>query len=266
MQGPVLRLKQLGFSEYEAKAYMALVHESPLTAYELSKNSGIPSSKIYEVLRKLEFRHMIQSIHGERSKIFVPVPPDEFVQNFKSTIEDNLHAVRTELTAVKAGLDTSYTWHIKNYETLIHKTKRMIGTARENLLILLWKEEMGELLESLTDAMQRGVKIAAVHYGFTDVPINQLYMHPVEDTIYATRGFRGFSLVADLKEAVNGKINDIGTDAVWSMNEGFVTMAEDYIRHDIYFMKTLQRFAPLMRKKFGDRFEKLRDVFRDEAF
>ena len=266
MQGPILRLKQLGFSEYEAKAYMALVHESPLTAYELSKNSGIPSSKIYEVLRKLEFRHMIQSIHGERSKIFIPVPPDEFVQNFRSSVEDNLHAVRTELTTAKTVLDTSYTWHIKNYETLIHKAKRMIGSARESLLILLWKEEMSELVEALREAMQREIKIAAVHYGYTDILINQIYIHPVEDTIYAARGIRGFALVADLKEAVNGKIDDKGTDAVWSMNEGFVAMAEDYIRHDIYFMKTLQRFAPLMRKKFGDRFEKLRDVFRDEAF
>jgi sugar-specific transcriptional regulator TrmB len=266
VQGAIVRLRRLGFSEYEAKAYMALVYESPLTAYELSKNSGIPSSKVYEVLRKLEIRHMIQSIHGERSKVFIAVPPDEFVQNFRSSIEDNLHAVRTELTAVKSGLDTSYTWHIKNYETLIHRAKRMIRTARTSILILIWKEEMNELLETLNAATQRGVKIAAIHYGFTDVKINQIYVHPVEDTIYSMRGIRGFTLVSDCKEAVNGKIDNKGADAVWSMNEGFVTMAEDYIRHDIYIMKTLQRFAPLMRKKFGDRYEKLRDVFKDEAF
>lgn len=266
MQGAILRLKQLGFSEYEAKAYMALVHDSPLTAYELSKTSGIPSSKIYEVLRKLEFRQMIQSIHGERSKIFVPVPPDEFVQNFRSSVEDNLHAVKHELATVKTGMDTSYTWHIKNYASLIHRAKRMITTARGSLLLLLWKEEMDELELPLSEAMQRGVKIAAVHYGFTDVKMSQIYIHPVEDTIYSVKGIRGFILVADVKEAVNGKIDSKGTDAIWSMNEGFVTIAEDYIRHDIYFMKTLQRFAPLMRKKFGDRYEKLRDIYKDEAY
>lgn len=266
MQTAILKLKHLGFSEYEAKAYMALVHENPLTAYELSKNSGIPSSKIYEVLRRLEFRHIIQSIHGERSKMFIPVPPDEFVQNFRSSVEDNLHAVQNELSTMKTGLDTNYMWHIKNYETLLQKAKRMISTARESLLILLFKEEMIELSEHLNEAVQKNVKVAIIHYGFTELKLSQLYIHPAEDTIYALKGFRGFTLVADVKEAINGNIDINGTDAIWSMNEGFVTMAEDYIRHDIYLMKTLQRFAPLMRKKFGDRYEKLRDVYRDEAF
>ncbi|RJQ52521.1 MAG: TrmB family transcriptional regulator [Nitrospiraceae bacterium] len=266
MQTAVLKLKHLGFSEYEAKAYMALVHENPLTAYELSKNSGIPSSKIYEVLRKLELRHMIQLIRGERTKMFVPIPPDEFVRNFRSSIEDNLHAVRTELTTVKPGLDSGYMWHIKNYETLIHRAKRMINTARESLLVLIWKEEMKELAEALTGAVQRGIRTAVIHYGFTDFKISRIYIHPVEDTVYEAKKVRGFTLVSDLKEAVNGRIDSKGTDAVWSMNEGFVTMAEDYLRHDIYLMKTLQRFAPVMRKKFGDRYEKLRDVYADEAY
>ena len=44
MQTAIFKLKQLGFSEYEAKAYTALVNEHPLTAYEISKNTGIPSS------------------------------------------------------------------------------------------------------------------------------------------------------------------------------------------------------------------------------
>ena len=54
------------------------------------------------------------------------------------------------------------------------------------------------------------------------------------------------------------------TEAVWSMNESLVLMAEDYIRHDIYAMKIIGRFAPLLKEKFGLRYEKLRDVFKDE--
>jgi len=81
MDNAVRKLTQLGLSEYEAKAYMALLRENPLTAYEIAKNSGIPTSKIYEVIRKLENRRTIQVIHGERSKVFVPLPPEEFVHN-----------------------------------------------------------------------------------------------------------------------------------------------------------------------------------------
>lgn len=265
MQIAVSKLKQLGFSEYEAKAYAILVNENPLTAYEIAKNTGIPSSKIYEVIRKLEFRHMIQPIHGERSKMFVPIPPDEFVQNFRSSVEDNLHAVRNELKSARSIMDTSYTWHIKDHDTLMLKAKRMIDTAKETLLFLTWKEEAKALLDALQKAEQRSVKIAVIHYGATNIKIHQLYTHPIEETIYATRGIRGFTLVADSREAINGRIDDKKTEAIWSMNEGFVSMAEDYIRHDIYLMKTIKRFDPLLRKKFGERYEKLRDVFNDEA-
>ena len=61
-----------------------------------------------------------------------------------------------------------------------------------------------------------------------------------------------------------GKISERNLDMIWSMNEGFVIMAENYIRHEIYQMKTMKRLDPIMRQKFGERYEKLRNIFEDE--
>jgi sugar-specific transcriptional regulator TrmB len=264
MKTAILSLSQLGFSDYEARAYIALLKEHPLTAYEIAKSSGIPTSKIYEVIRKLENRRTIQPIHGKRSKIFIPLSPDEFIQGFRSTIEDNLEAVQNELKEIKAGIDTSYTWHIKDYDGLIHKAKRMLDTARISILLSIWPPEIKLLSESLYKADERGVRIAIIHYGAANIKIRQLYIHPIEDTIYSERGIRGFTIVADSKEALNGIIVSNKVEAIWSMNEGFVIMADGYIRHDIYQMKTMKRFSPLLKKMFGERYEKLRDVYADE--
>lgn len=261
----ISRLTQLGLSEYEAKAYVALLKESPSSAYEISKNSGIPTSKIYEVIKKLESRHMIQSIHGERSKIFIPVPPEEFIENFRTAMEESLYTVKSELSDFKVGIDTSYTWHIKDYETFILRAKRMLDTSRETVLLSLWSPEIEVLVKSINEAKTRGIKIAIVHYGITNIKSGQVYRHPVEDTIYTQRGVRGFTLVADSKEVLIGRIRREETEAIWSMNEGFVMMAEDYIRHDIYFMKLVERFDPLLKEKFGERYERLRDVYKDEV-
>ena len=262
----IVKLTQLGFSEYEAKAYITLLKEHPLTAYEIAKNSGIPTSKIYEVIRKLENRRTIQSIHGERSKMYIPLSPDEFILGFRSAIEDNLQAVKDELKNVKVGMDTSYTWHIKNYDGLIHKAKRMLDAARMTILLSTWPPEMKLLSESLTNAKERDVKIAVIHYGAANTKIGQLYIHPVEDTIYSERGIRGFTMVADSREALSGTIVSQKAEAIWSMNEGFVIMADGFIRHDIYQMKTMKRFGPFLKKMFGERYEKLRDVYNDEDF
>ena len=265
MVAAVGQLKELGFSEYEAKAYTALLGENPLTAYEIAKNSGIPTSKVYEVIRRLEVKHIVQPIYGERSKMFVPLSPDEFVQNYKATVEDSLSAVRDKLKDVKSGMDRSYTLHIKEYENFTMKAKRMIDRASNTILLMAWPAETDRLLFTLIGAQERGIKIAFVHYGATNIRIQKLYRHPVEETIYAEKKVRGFSLVADAQEALNAKISgQDSTDAIWSMNEGFVMMAEDYIRHDIYLMRTIQRLDPAMRKHFGEKYEKLLNIFEEE--
>lgn len=264
MENSISRLTELGLSEYEARAYIALLKDNPSTAYEIARSSGIPTSKVYEVIRRLEYRQMIQSIRGERSRLFIPIALDEFIHNFRTGVENNLRALKAELKGLVSSIDTSYTWHIKDRNSLIQRAKRMIDTARETLLMQIWPEEMKELLEPLLSAEKRGLRMAIVHYGATNIRIKELYRHPAGDTIFAQKGSRGFTLVADSKEALIGKIGDRDTEAIWSMNEGFTMMAEDYIRHDIYFMKLAERFDPLLRERFGSRYEKLRDIYNDE--
>ncbi len=264
MDPVISRLKQIGLSEYEAKAYTALLRDNPLTAYEIAKKSGIPSSKVYEVVQRLESKRIAQSIHGERSKMYIPISPDEFIETFKRAMEDSLVEVKAELKGFKIKTDISYTWHIKDYEDLILKAKRMLVTCRGTVLLSLWPAELNALEKAISDAEIRGIKIALVHYGATNIKLGQLYRHPVEDTIYAHKGARSFTLLADSKEVLTGNIIGTRTEAIWSMNESLVMMAEDYIRHDIYVMKIVERFDPLLKEKFGSRYEKLRDVHSDE--
>jgi sugar-specific transcriptional regulator TrmB len=264
MQKAVSRLTALGFTDYEARAYTTLLKDSPLSAYEIAKFSGIPSSKIYEVVRRLENKNTIQSIRGARTRLFIPVPPEEFIRSYRISVEQHLNGIREELKGIRVGIDTSYTWHITGYEDLMLRAKRMTGTAENTLLMLVWPEEFGRLQSGLEGAEARGVRISAVHYGTCTSKVGIIFHHPPDETIQAQRGVRGLTIVADAKEALVCTIRDGRVNAIWSMNEAFVIMAEDYIRHDIFFLKTMKRFAPEMQKLFGSRFEKMLDLFSDE--
>ncbi len=55
-------LEELGFSNYEAKAYLALLRDAPVTGYQLSKISGVPRSRIYETLEKLTRQGFVFSL------------------------------------------------------------------------------------------------------------------------------------------------------------------------------------------------------------
>lgn len=52
----LLDLKQLGFTEYEARVYFQLLLQSPATAYEVAKASGVPRPNTYNALEALSQR------------------------------------------------------------------------------------------------------------------------------------------------------------------------------------------------------------------
>jgi hypothetical protein len=116
------------------------------------------------------------------------------------------------------------------------------------------------------------VKTAVVHFGPGGLELVGgvgLYRHPIEETLYAERGGRGLTVVADGREALMGTLRETGgraevVEGAWSLNHAFVTLAEDYVKHDIYIMKIVERFDDRLKATFGDGYEQLRDVWNDE--
>ncbi|MBW2364395.1 MAG: hypothetical protein JRF25_04815 [Deltaproteobacteria bacterium] len=93
----------------------------------------------------------------------------------------------------------------------------------------------------------------------------QIFKHPIEDTIYNEKGGRGFVIIADSKEALMATVfEENRVEGAWSVNKGFVTLAEDYVKHDIYIMKIVRRFDRQLIERFGENYVKLRDIFNDE--
>src|SRR5436190_1057885 len=62
MDAIVERLRQVGFSLYEARLYAALLRYGPQNGNELSRNSGVPSSKVYATVEKLVAEGSVQRI------------------------------------------------------------------------------------------------------------------------------------------------------------------------------------------------------------
>src|SRR6056297_3381617 len=69
-------LRDLGLSEYEARAYRSLLDAGPTTAKELSRASDVPMGRIYDVLSSLETQSLARSQSASRPKKYVAVEPD----------------------------------------------------------------------------------------------------------------------------------------------------------------------------------------------
>jgi len=261
----VQSLMQIGFSRYEARAYISLLEDHPATAYETARSSGIPTSKIYEVLAKLLEKDVVMEIVENNKKRYIPLEPGEFVSSYKSMINTTLDILKTDLTTMKKQTNVSYIWNVSDYSHFLEQSKRIIMQTKRSLLLSIWKEELDYLQKELAVKEKMGVKIAIIHFGKPAVSVGRVFPHPIEDTIYEEKGGKGFVLVSDAKEALMGTIFVNNTiEGAWSKNRGFVTLAEDYIKHDIYIMKIVKRFNNMLLKHFGKKYAKLRDIFSDE--
>ena len=234
----IQQIMALGFSEYEARAYVSLIKIQPATAYEISRESGIPSSKIYEIIARLLEKNIFLLVMEQDKKKYVPVPPDEFIESRKSYFDETLENLKEDLPKVRKNEGVSFIWNIYEYGYLMDKAGRMIENAEKEVMVSLWREEFVVLEKSLKKAESRGVKVAIVHFGMPEKQIGQMFQHPIEDTIYDEKGGRGFTLVCDGATGLVGTVSkNLQVEGAWSHNLGFITLAEDYIKHDIYIMK-----------------------------
>ena len=63
-------LEKIGLTSYEIKTYSSLLKTGPITASDLSQKSGVPYSKIYEVLGTLEEKGWIGSDDSRPTQYF----------------------------------------------------------------------------------------------------------------------------------------------------------------------------------------------------
>jgi len=254
----------MGLSEYEAKAYCSLLINNPATAYEIAKDSSIPTSKVYEVLSKLLEKEMIVELVNNKKK-YIPIDPLEYIDKYKNNSDKTINFLKDNLVNLKKEDDVSYIWNIKDYNYLISKAKNLIYEAKKTLLISIWKEEMEKLKEALLDSIKNNIKVSIIHFGKPVHEIGRIFQHPIEDTLYSEKGGRGLVIVADSCEVLMGTIyknNDV--DGAFSKNKGFVMMTEDYLKHDVYIMKIVKRFDNELINKFGEKYKLLRDVYEDQ--
>ncbi len=259
------QLRETGLSDYEARAYMTLLEEHPLTAYECAGQAGIPTSKIYGVIRKLEERELVLELVEKNKKRYIPQDPEEYISSYRFRMEKVLKTLSSELKTPRPKKEVSYVWNLTDRNTFLERAEKMISRSRKTVLISLWGEELSELAPLLKKRENEGIRTAVVHFGPSSIKGSNIFEHPIQDTLYQEKGGRGFTLVCDGEEALSGTFSENSTDGAWSRSKGFVTLAEDYIKHDIYIMKIVQRFDRELTDCYGEGYALLRDIFSDRT-
>lgn len=268
MESLVPSLRQLGLSLNESKAYLCLLEKSGITAYEMSKNAGVPPSKIYDSLSKLLAKGFISIIKSGHAPRYVAIDPIKILDRYQKDYNRTLEMLKKRLGEIRQNPEAfnQYIWHLGERGQILDKVREIVGDSREMIYLSIWKEELLEVEEVFREAAKRKVRMAIVLYGSQPVDFGVVYDHSLEDILLREMGERRLALAADDKIVLLGHFSNEGKAfATWTHNRGMVNLAKDYITHDIISLKLVKQFEPQMETIFGRKWERLRNVMMKEV-
>ena len=149
-------LKGIGLTMYEAQAYVTLTSLISSTASEVSEKSGIPRSKIYDVLKGLIEKNFIEVEDG-RPLTYTVKSPVEVLGREKERINTEIDDTITRLTNVYENGMTQVQapiWRIYGVEKIIAQEIEIINRAKTSVNMRIGFLFEGEG-ESLIKAFKR---------------------------------------------------------------------------------------------------------------
>lgn len=235
MNDIILKLEQLGFSSYEAKAYYALIRKYPANGYEISKIGKIPTAKIYETLNRLKVKGAIIESATETGKYY-PVPPETLLTKLKQEFFSMIQDLESQLKQAEPLPDLDITLNFSGYETFVEKALSIINDVNISLLVSIWSEEDVLLHDAIAKAKKRGVTVIAGVFGNSAMESSSyINLDSCGISSQARLGKRLTIVIGDSKEVIICEVGENGeADGVWTTTPCIILVAKEYIKHDIW--------------------------------
>lgn len=135
MTDTLKHLTALGLTDYESRAYDALLHQSPLNASEISRITGIPPGKVYSVLDTLVREGFCLVIPGKRKR-FSAVCPKAAAGGLIDARRLSQSEWEHQVTAAAEELDRQYETRLENDSTADYVS---VYTTPESMKTKFWE-------------------------------------------------------------------------------------------------------------------------------
>lgn len=261
----VSELQKLGFTDYEAKAYLSLLQlGGPATAYEISKIAGIPRANAYSVLENLVAKRAAQPVSKTPLR-HVPTEPEILLNRIAEETEQQCRQIGEKLATLRSSRAVDdYVWYVTGELEVNAKIREIIDNAESHVWIKAYESALDPHFTALQKAAERGVQILIILFG-TQVEKYQFkgnsrtYLHEGNGILVGT-AHNLITITRDFSEALIANLRD-NIHGAYTFSRPVVNMADTMIRHEIYFAEIFERFGPEIERAFGPALYDLRRRF-----
>jgi len=232
-------LREMGLTEYETRAYLALIEQGVMTASEISKKANVPYSKIYEVLNSLEDKGWIETQH-ERPTKYYPKAPTEALERIILQTEEKLEKWKNVILESLQPLyekreirERPEIWILHGEHNVLAKISEMLNSVRKELMIAVpsfAKSSIKNIASNLfSDIIRKDVNVMIMVTPDFDSSLMSKILSIGE--IRIRNSMFGGGIIVDGSEALlllgeKGKVSLV----IWSSHGGLVRFAREYFQ------------------------------------
>jgi sugar-specific transcriptional regulator TrmB len=225
-------LREMGLSDYETKAYSALLRNGILTASAATESTDIPQSRIYDVFDSLERKGFVRVQQG-RPKKYGAVEPETAVRQFceyrREEMETELSKTRSvgealieEFEPQQRGTDghddIDIVWSYEGRDRLLDHFGNLCTAAESEILMMTaaysFERVVASYKELLAERAAEGVDIEVLVSNADDVSGDVWATAQEWSTIAAAPGIAGRVYLLDGETVVVAFRNDADTQYV----------------------------------------------------
>ena len=234
-------LRDIGLTEYESLAYLALVKSGELTAGKISELTSIPYSKVYSVLDSLDRKGWIE-VKGGRPRLYYPKSPVEALMAEQLKQENKFEQIKELLIEELLPLyeqrgvkEKPEIWIIRGSENIASNIREIIAKVKRELMVALPEvpEELPPMVFPYLELL-RDRKVDILLLTTTDlVSTLKDYAAYIAEVRVRDEMFGG-GVVVDGKETLLflGKgVTEEQNLAIWSDHVGLNMIATIYFQH-----------------------------------
>lgn len=237
-------MEDLGLTGYEIRVYTSLLGSGAMTAADISKKSGVPYSKIYEVLNGLEEKGWLES-DSSRPQQFFPKSPSTALEAMRMRNENNFRESQATIVGelmpmyTKSGIrERPEIWVVRGIYNIAAKVGEIVQNCQQELLVALPSvaEEIAKPMQPVLRTLhERGVKIVVLASEETGADTVRALSRVAE--VRLKNSMFGGGVIGDSKHVMillgesmgeNGAIDPI---AIWADHAALAGFAKDYFKY-----------------------------------
>jgi HTH-type transcriptional regulator, sugar sensing transcriptional regulator len=236
-------LQKFGFSQYESQVFEVLASsEEPMDATNIVKYSGVPKSKIYEVLSRMIKKGMVLDSVSEKKKLYTALPLSTVIEKLTAEFEENVEQLKT--TTSKRKFYDEHVWSLKVDSSIRAQTKQLLQAAEKSIKVSAWQDDVSDYLPILEEKEKQGIDVEVLVVGELECSLMNVHTLIPAQEHHSLERFR--LVVVDEEEVIFAGVENQSWQAMKTKSRPFIKVFIEFFYHDVALAKINEKHSELL--------------------